>query len=137
MQLADPSQTLAPSVEVFGPSLPLELAWCVHAADSAYLRDSHPELARLYRERSDLLEQVLGFWSDGMPCMTEAQVMAHHAAAFSVTDYSTFARVEATLDSIPLDLELSSETSEDRTRILARLGRCSDRQRFGRGTSIC
>lgn len=122
MQLADTITPLPLSVQVVGPSLPLELTWCVHAAHSDYLRQAHPALGRLYAERGDLLDRVLSFWSDGMPCITEVQVIAHHADALSVTDYSTFRkRAEATLGAISLDLELASESSEDRARILTRL----------------
>jgi ArsR family transcriptional regulator, arsenate/arsenite/antimonite-responsive transcriptional repressor len=123
MQLADAVRPLSPSVQVLGPSLPLDLSWCVHAAESAYLREAHPALGRLYSEHRELLDRVLSFWSDGAPCCAEAQVIAHHAGALSVSDFPTFRTLaEATLGSIPLDLELRSETAEDRTRILARLG---------------
>jgi DNA-binding transcriptional ArsR family regulator len=123
MQLADAIEPLSRQVEVVGPSVPLELAWSIHAAHSDYLRETHPALGRLYEEHSDLLDRVAGFWSDGMNCFAETQVMAHHAGALSVTDYSTFrTRAEMTLGSIPLDLELASETNEDRSKILARLG---------------
>lgn len=122
MQLADATRPLTLPVEVVGPSLPLDLSWCIHAAHSDYLRDIHPALGRLYEQRSDLLDRVLGFWSDGMTCFSEDEVIAHHAGALFVTDFTTFrTRAEATLGSIPLDLELASESSEDRTRILARL----------------
>ncbi len=124
MQLADPSTPPSPSVEVLGPSLALDLSWCIHAAHSDYLRTAHPVLARLYDEHGDLLDRILSFWSDGMTCCTEVQVMAHHAGAISVTDFSTFrSRIEATVRSISLDLELASESGEDRTRILTRLRR--------------
>jgi DNA-binding transcriptional ArsR family regulator len=123
MQIADAVIPRSSSVEVLGPSLPLDLMWCVHAADSDYLREAHPELARLYAEHGELFDRVLGFWSDGHPpCCAEAQVIAHHAGVLSGSDYSTFrSRAEATLGSIPLDLELTSETPEERARILARL----------------
>jgi len=114
MQLTDSSTPLSPSVEVLGPSLALDLSWCIHAAHSGYLRAVHPVLARLYDEHGDLLDRILSFWSDGMTCCTEAQVMAHHAGAISVTDFSTFrSRTEATVRSMSLDLELASESGED------------------------
>jgi ArsR family transcriptional regulator, arsenate/arsenite/antimonite-responsive transcriptional repressor len=123
MQIADAVTPLSQPVEVAGPSLPLDLSWCVHAARSDYLREAHPAIARAYDQHGDLLDRVRNFWSDGMSGATEAQVMAHHAGAISVTDFSTFrTRVEATIGSLSLELELASETGEDRTTILARLG---------------
>jgi ArsR family transcriptional regulator len=121
MQLAD--AVLPPSlVEVVGPSLPMDLSWCVHAAFSDLLRESHPTLSRLYEERPDLLDRVRGFWSDGMTCFAEVDVIAIHAGLIAATVFSTFrAQAEMALGSISLDLELASETSEDRVRILARL----------------
>jgi ArsR family transcriptional regulator, arsenate/arsenite/antimonite-responsive transcriptional repressor len=122
MQLADTTTPLSMPVEVLGPSLPLDLSWCVHAAHSESLREAHPALGRLYAEHGDLLRRVLTFWPDGMPCLSEAQVIAHHAGALGVTDFPTFrTRAETTLGSISLDLELASETSEERSGIIARL----------------
>jgi ArsR family transcriptional regulator len=87
------------------------------------LREAHPAVARVCDERGELIDRVFSFWSDGMTCFADIQVMAHHAGAISVADFTTFrARAEAALGSIPLDLELASEKSEDRERILARLG---------------
>jgi ArsR family transcriptional regulator len=121
------------AVEVVGPSLPLDLSWCIHAAHSDYLRSAHPALARLCDQRGDLLDRVVSFWSDGMTCFTEVQVMAYYADALSVTDFSTYrTRAETALGSIPLDLELPSESSEDRKRILARLGRLQGSARLRR-----
>jgi ArsR family transcriptional regulator, arsenate/arsenite/antimonite-responsive transcriptional repressor len=123
MQFADAASPLEPSVHLLGPSLILDLSWCVHAASSDYLREAHPVLDRLYRDHPDLQDRVLGFWTDGGPtCFAEAEVMAHHAGAVEATDFPTFrARTEAAMASFPLDLGLESETPEDRAAILDRV----------------
>src|SRR5580658_9553827 len=101
MQITDTISRRSLPVEVLGPSLPLDLSWCIHAAQSDYLRKAHPALARLCAEHGELLDRILRFWSDGMTCFAEVQVIAHHAGSLSVRDFSTFrARAEATLGSI-------------------------------------
>jgi DNA-binding transcriptional ArsR family regulator len=125
MQFADATSPVEPSVQVLGPSLVLDLSWCIHAASSDYLREAHPVLDRLYRHRPDLRDRVLGFWADqGPTCCPEAEVMAHHAGAIEVADFPTFRmRTEAALKTFPLDLELASETPQDRAAILDRVAR--------------
>jgi ArsR family transcriptional regulator len=124
MQFADAPTAPLPTVEVLGPSLALDLSWTIHAAESEYLRAAHPVLARLYEDNGELVDRVLNFWPDGLMCFVEAQVMAYQAGVIATTDFPTFrARVEATLGSIPLDLELGSESAEDRTAILTRVSR--------------
>jgi ArsR family transcriptional regulator, arsenate/arsenite/antimonite-responsive transcriptional repressor len=122
MQFADTNSVVPGPVDVIGPSLALDLSWCVHAINSDYLRSAHPILATLYSENGELCDRTREFWSDGMSCFAELQVLAHHAGALEVTDFSLLrSRAEAALATVPLDLPLASETAEDRSAILIRL----------------
>jgi DNA-binding transcriptional ArsR family regulator len=123
MQMADGLPVSGPtSIAVIGPSLALDLSWCLHGANSDSLRQAHPVLAHLYGDDNGLLERVRGFWPVAMGCFAEIQVLAHHARALEVTDFETFRiRTESSLASVPLDLGLASETPEDRAIILDRL----------------
>lgn len=127
MQVADTNHSPG-LVEVVGPSLALDLSWCIHAIFSSdYLREKHAVLGRLYDQHGELCERARGFWADDMGCFTDIQVLAHHANAIDVTDFSVLrARCEATLPSLALDMRLTSETEEDRATILARLVRLQE-----------
>ena len=48
----------------------------------------HPILDTLYGQNDDLRSRVQNFWSDGMNCFVEAEVLAHHAEALEATDFS-------------------------------------------------
>lgn len=122
MQIAGTDAITPGRVEVVGPSLMLDLSWCIHGAYSSYLREAHPILDTLYGQNNDLRSRVQNFWSDGMNCFAEAEVLAHHAEALEATDFSILRpRLEAALATVPLDLTLESETPEDRSKILNRL----------------
>jgi DNA-binding transcriptional ArsR family regulator len=122
MQIAETDATTPGRVEVIGPSLMLDLSWCIHAAYSSYLREAHPILDTLYGQNHELRARVQNFWSDGMSCFAEAEVLAHHAEALEATDFSILRpRLEAAVATVPLDLTLESETPEDRSKILNRL----------------
>jgi ArsR family transcriptional regulator len=125
MQFADSVSSVEPPVRLIGPSLVLDLSWCVHAATSDQLREAHPVLHRLYRDRPELRDRLLAFWSDGGPtCFAEVEVMAHHAGAIETTDFPTLRqRIESALATFPLDMELASETPGDRAAILDRAAR--------------
>jgi ArsR family transcriptional regulator len=110
------------SVEVVGPCLVLDLSWCVHALSSPYLRAAHPVVGQLWDDNAELGERVLNFWSDRLTCFVEAEILAQHAGCIGVTDFTVFrAEAEAALATLPLDLELGSESAADREIILARL----------------
>ena len=68
MQIAGADAITPGRVEVIGPSLMLDLSWCVHGAYSNYLREAHPILDTLYGQNDDLRSRVRNFWSDGMNC---------------------------------------------------------------------
>jgi ArsR family transcriptional regulator, arsenate/arsenite/antimonite-responsive transcriptional repressor len=110
------------SVEVVGPSLVLDLSWAIHALTSPKLRTAHPVLGQLWDDHADVGDRALSFWSDGLSCFAESEILAHHAGCIGATDFSVLrAQVEATVATLPLDLELASESTEDREIILARL----------------
>jgi hypothetical protein len=120
MQIAE--ATPGAPVEVVGPSLVLDLSWCIHALTSLHLRTAHPVLGRLWDDNAELSERVLNFWSDGLSCFAESEILAHHAGCLGATDFSVLrAGAEAAVATLPLDLELASETAVDRAIILARL----------------
>ena len=57
-------------------------------------------------------------------CFTEMQVLAQHADAVSVTDPDVlWSAIEEAVATVPLDLEMPSETPEDRAMYLDRLRR--------------
>jgi ArsR family transcriptional regulator, arsenate/arsenite/antimonite-responsive transcriptional repressor len=121
MQIAE--TTPGTSIEVVGPSLVLDLSWCIHALTSPHLRTTHPVLGQLWDDNAELGDRTLSFWSDGFDCFAEAEILAHHAGCLGATDFPTFrAGAEAAAGTIPLDLGLGSETVEDRAIILSRLG---------------
>jgi ArsR family transcriptional regulator len=109
---------------VLGPSLALDLDWAVHAASSEYLREIHPVLRRTYEGDPALAARVGGFWADGISCLPEMDVLAHHARALEVTELDELlTAVESGLRTIaPETLGLASETPADRDAIIARLG---------------
>jgi DNA-binding transcriptional ArsR family regulator len=122
MQIADATPSAAPSTTVLGPSLALDLGWCLHAANSVYLRGAHPALNRLYQDHPGLEERVLGFWATGTRCFAEMEILALHARALDATDFPTFrAKAIAGLATVPKNLEIASETDEDRSVIHSRL----------------
>jgi hypothetical protein len=97
------------SVEVVGPCLVLDLSWCIHALSSPYLRTAHPVLGQLWDDNAELGDRVLDFWSDGLSCFAEAEILAHHAGCIAATDFTVFrAEAEAAVATLPLDSELGS-----------------------------
>ena len=120
MQIADLQEGRLP--RVLGPSLALDLDWAVHAASSPDLRDAHPVLARAYATETGLGERLRSFWADDITCRPELDVLAHHAGALEVTDLGTLRdAIEAHIATVPADMDLASETAEDKVAILARL----------------
>jgi ArsR family transcriptional regulator len=116
MQIAEASP--GTSVEVVGPSLVLDLSWSIHALTSPNLRTAHPVLGRLWDDNAEVGDRVLSFWPDGLSCFAESEILAHHAGCIGATDFSVFrAQAEAAVATLPLDLELASETTEDREMI--------------------
>jgi len=127
MQIVEPTTPVPPSLEVLDHSLVLDLSWCIHAASSEYLRETHPVLGRLYGERDDLRQQVLGFWPEEVPCTVESEVMAFHGGVLDASDFATYRQgCEAALSTVPTEPGLSSETDEVRFATWERLAQLRD-----------
>jgi DNA-binding transcriptional ArsR family regulator len=83
-------------------------------------------LSSIVAEHEELAERVRTFWADGQAeaCFTEMLVLAHHGGALSETSPSAlFSALEAAVRTVPTDLELASETPEEREMFLQRLHR--------------
>jgi hypothetical protein len=108
------------------PSLACDLCWVISAAGRPSWRTKHPMLSSLVAGREDLAERVRTFWADGQTdtCYTEMLVLAHHGGALGETSPSAlFSAMEAAVRTVPTDLELASESPEDRLLFLDRLRR--------------
>jgi len=122
MQIADETTSVTSSVRVSGPSAVLEMSWCIHAAYSEYLRTAHPILDDLYGRHPEIRERIFSFWPDTMQCFTEFEILAHHADVLEVSDFAVArSQIDSTIASMSIDLDLASETPEDRTVILSRV----------------
>ena len=121
MQITEtrPSTT---SVEVIGPSLVLDLSWCVLKCQNRDSTDT--AVGPLFDHLVEYQERLTEFWDDDMKGIAEAEVLAHLAGAVECTDFTQFRdRCERALRSGSLDLELDlmSETDQDAATILTRL----------------
>ena len=76
----------------------------------------YPKLAEIFNGREDLAERVRTFWDDGADetCFTEMQILAHYAGALTGPTRRAVGRLESAVPTVPLDLDLPSETPEDR-----------------------
>ena len=66
-----------------------------------------------------------GFWGEGSEgtCFTEMQVLAHHGGALDETDPDALWRaIEGAVASVPLDLDIPSESPEERETYMQRFG---------------
>jgi DNA-binding transcriptional ArsR family regulator len=108
-------------------SLVSDLSWLLHVAARPSMQARYPNLAEMFNGREDLANRVRTFWSESTEeesCFTEMQVLAQHAGAVRVTDPATlWAAIEEAVGTVPLDLEMPSETPEDRRIYLERLRR--------------
>jgi DNA-binding transcriptional ArsR family regulator len=112
-------------------SLVTDLSWLLHVAAGPSMRAKYPRLAEMFEGREDLADRVCNFWSDSSPhndssphedCFTEMQVLAQHADAVGVTDPDVlWSALEEAVATVPLDLEMPSESPEDRETYLDRL----------------
>jgi DNA-binding transcriptional ArsR family regulator len=103
------------------PSLAVDLSWAAFGAESEKWRAKHPEVAAVFAADPALQSRVLQFW--GPPHFAaELQVWAWHAGALAVTEPDElWDALEASGDSLPVDLALRSEPESDRGPLRARL----------------
>ena len=112
----------AGGIAVLGPSLALDLSWALHTAWRDPLPPNQVAVSALYESRPELIETVRGFWDDELICFTELEILTSWAGAIEVTELEELvARLEAAMETVPLDLGLESETERNRTILLGRL----------------
>jgi len=105
------------------PSLACDLSWLLSVAARPTMQTRYPQLAEMFNGREDLADCVRGFWGEGSEeaCFTEMQVLAHHAGALAETDPDAlWDAIERAVATVPADLELPSESPEDRATYLER-----------------
>jgi hypothetical protein len=108
------------NVEVIGPSLVMDLSWCITNCQKNQV--THPIPEPLSRKLIEYQSRTESFWGDGMRGFAEVEVLANIAGAVALSEFMVFrGRCEEALSSQNLDLDLMSETSENATLILARL----------------
>jgi DNA-binding transcriptional ArsR family regulator len=108
------------------PSLACDLSWLLSVAARPSMQARYPQLAEMFDGREDLADTVRGFWGEGSEetCFTEMQVLAHHAGATSETDPEALWRaIESAVATMPPDLDMPSETPEERATYLERFAR--------------
>ncbi len=106
------------------PSLACDLSWLLSVAARPSMQARYPQLAEMFNGREHLTARLRSFWADGADemCFTEMQVLAHHGGATRRTEPEALWRgVEAAVRTIPMDLELPSETPEERAAVFERI----------------
>ena len=86
----------------------------------------YPKLAEMFKGREDLAARVRSFWNDSSEeiCFTEMQVLAQHAGALGETDpEALWSAIEDGVATVPLDLDMPSESPEERAIYLERFRR--------------
>ncbi len=115
------------------PSLASDLSWLLSVAARPALQARYPQLAEIFDGREHLAERIRTFWEDGSEemCFTEMQVLAHHGAALTGTDpEALWAALESAVGSMPPELDMPSESPEERAVYLARLARLKGSHRL-------
>ncbi len=105
------------------PSLACDLSWLLSVAARPSMQARYPQLAEMFNGREDLADCVRNFWNDDSEetCFTEMQVLAHHAGALGETDPDAlWEAIETAVATVPLDLEMPSESPEEREIFLDR-----------------
>jgi DNA-binding transcriptional ArsR family regulator len=105
------------------PSLVSDLSWLLSVAARPSMQARYPQLAEMFNGREDLADRVRGFWGEGADetCFAEMQVLAHHAGAMTETEPEAVWRaIERAVTTVPLDLDMPSETPEELERYIDR-----------------
>jgi DNA-binding transcriptional ArsR family regulator len=105
-------------------SLACDLCWTISTIGRPSRWAKQPMLASLVAGHEDLAERVRTFWADEQTetCYTEMLVLAHHGGALRETSAAAlFAAIAQAVPTVPTDLELASESPEDRAIFLQRL----------------
>ncbi len=108
------------------PSLATDLSWLLSVAARPSMQARYPKLADMFKGREDLAARVRSFWNDTSDeiCFTEMQVLAQHAGAMGATDPEVlWSAIEDAAATVPLDLDMPSETSEERAIYMERFRR--------------
>jgi DNA-binding transcriptional ArsR family regulator len=111
------------------PSLACDLSWLLSVAARPAMQTRYPQLAEIFTGREELANCVQRFWGDGSEttCFAEMQVLAHHGGAFRETDPERLWRaIESAVATVPLDLDLPSESPEERAAYLDRFRRLKE-----------
>ena len=110
------------------PSLATDLAWLLMAARPS-MQARYPRLAEMFSGREDLADRVQGFWGEGSEesCFSELHILAQHAGVTCETDPGVvWPALEAAVATVPLELDMPSETHEDLERFADRLRRLNE-----------
>ncbi len=105
------------------PSLACDLSWLLSVAARPSMQARYPQLAEMFNGREEMADRVRGFWGEGSEetGFAEMQVLAHHAGAMTETDPSAlWQAIERAVATVPLDLEIPSESAEERATYLDR-----------------
>jgi DNA-binding transcriptional ArsR family regulator len=108
------------------PSLASDLSWLLSVAARPSMQARYPLLAEMFNGREELADRVRTFWKDEAEetCFTEVQILAQHVGALTETDPETlWLAIEEAVATVPLDLEMPSESPEERALFLDRFRR--------------
>jgi ArsR family transcriptional regulator, zinc-responsive transcriptional repressor len=106
------------------PSLASDLSWLLSVAARPSMQARYPQLAEMFNGREDLADRVRTFWGDGAEelCFSEMQVLAHVAGALCETNAAALWRaLEDAVAAVPHQLDMPSETEEERATYVERL----------------
>jgi DNA-binding transcriptional ArsR family regulator len=111
-------ETLArrPKSVTAAPSLASDLSWLLSVAARPSMQARYPQLVEMFNGREDLADCVRNFWSGPDEiCFTEMQVLAHHGGALGETvPEALWEAIETAVATVPLDLDMPSESREER-----------------------
>src|ERR1700722_19951635 len=105
------------------PSLACDLSWLLSVAARPAMQARYPQLAEIFSGREDLADRVRGFWGEGSEeNFTEMQILAHQGGALGGTDPDAlWEAITGAVATVPLDLDIPSESPEERATCLERL----------------